>query len=110
MKCLKMRLNARATYFSLTHPLCDLQKQFKLYKAMNEDSLVINYKIDVGLSLNHAYYNAGVVLFNMGEWKKQHCTERIVEHVKNIRAHYPAQDQDLINVVIKDDIYELPPE
>lgn len=78
--------------------------------AMSQDSLVINHKSDIGFNIEESYYNSGVILFNIEEWKKQHCTERIVEHVKNIRAHYPAPDQDLINVVIKDDIFELPPE
>lgn len=78
--------------------------------AMAQDSLVINHKKDIGLNKNKPYYNAGVILFDMCEWKNHRCTERIVEHVINVRAHYPAPDQDLINVVIKDDIYELPPE
>lgn len=78
--------------------------------AMSQDSLVINHKIDIGFNIEEKYYNSGVILFNIEEWKKQHCTERIVEHVINVRAHYPSPDQDLINVVIKDDIYELPPE
>lgn len=77
--------------------------------AMAMDSLVHNYKTLIGLHEKDKYYNAGVILFNMPEWKSRKCCERIVEHIKNVRAHYSAPDQDLINIVLGKEIFELPP-
>lgn len=78
--------------------------------AMAQDSLVINHKEDIGLNKQNPYYNAGVILFDMCEWKKQQCSDKIIEHVKTVRAHYPAPDQDLLNVVFKNRIFQLLPE
>lgn len=75
--------------------------------AMALDSLVGEYKVMVGKNPDSPYYNAGVILFNMEIWRNQKCSERIVEHTKNVRAHYAAPDQDLINLVIGDDIKQI---
>ena len=78
--------------------------------AMSYDSLGKKHKQLIGLSNEDGYYNAGVILFNLDEWKKQMCTERIVEHVKNVRAHYMSPDQDLINIVLNGQIKTIEPE
>ena len=74
------------------------------YLAMVLDSLGARHKIDIGLNKNDNYYNSGMILFNMPLWREKKCEEQIIEHVKNIRAHYPAPDQDLINRVIANKI------
>lgn len=78
--------------------------------AMALDSLGEKHKLLIGLDDVDNYYNAGVILFNLNEWKKQMCTERITEHVQNRRAHYMSPDQDLLNVVLKDNIFLIGPE
>ncbi len=78
--------------------------------AMAQDSLVTKHKVEIGMQKNEKYYNTGVILFDVNEWKNQKCSERIIEHTKTLRAHYPAPDQDLINIVIREEIAELPPE
>lgn len=35
------------------------------------------------------------------------CTERIIEHAQNVRAHYMSPDQDLANVVLSKKVYRL---
>lgn len=76
--------------------------------GMVMDSLVGSYRRLVGLKGDDRYFNAGVLFFNMAMWKKQRRTERIVEHTKTVRAHYPAPDQDLINITVRGNIYCLP--
>jgi len=76
--------------------------------AMALDSLVRLHKFDIGLKLEDAYYNSGVILFSMKNWEKCRCSERIADHVQKVRSHYPSPDQDLLNVVCKGQIITLP--
>ncbi len=78
--------------------------------AMVLDSLVRKHKIRLGFSGDDYYYNSGVMLFDMEKWRSDRCSERIVNHVNNVRAWYPSPDQDLINVVLKGEILKLGPE
>ncbi len=75
--------------------------------AMVLDSLCAKHKLQVGHKTDDLYFNGGVILFDIQKWKELKCTERIVDHAKNVRAHYMAPDQDLINVVLKNEICKL---
>lgn len=72
--------------------------------AMGLDSLGGKHKLLIGLNEVDDYYNAGIILYDMEQWRKQQCTEKIVNHVKHVRAHYMSPDQDLLNVVFKNNI------
>lgn len=72
--------------------------------AMGLDSLGGRHKLYIGLNETDDYYNAGIILYDMEQWRKQQCTEKIVYHVKHVRAHYMSPDQDLLNVVLKNNI------
>ena len=78
--------------------------------AMSLDSLVRMHKGRLGFTRADYYYNSGVILFSLKEWRKMRCSERISNHVKNVRAWYPSPDQDLLNVVLKGEILKLPPD
>ena len=78
--------------------------------AMALDSLVRIHKKRLGFAKDDYYYNSGVMLFSMSIWRDARCSERIANHVKNVRAWYPSPDQDLINVVLKGEILKLPPQ
>lgn len=75
--------------------------------AMILDSLSTKHKVLIGFNKEDEYFNGGVMLFDIRQWKKTKCTERIVEHSKNVRAHYMSPDQDLINIVLHDEIKRL---
>lgn len=77
--------------------------------AMCLDSLVRKHKKRLKFDMADFYYNSGVILFSMKKWREKHCSERIADHVKNVRAWYPSPDQDLINVVLKGEIMKLSP-
>lgn len=76
--------------------------------AMAFDSLGKKHAKEIGLSTCEGYYNAGVILFDLQKWKELDCTRKIVRYVKEVRAHYMAPDQDLINIVLKNKIQKLP--
>lgn len=67
-----------------------------------------NHKCEIGLDNAEGYYNSGVLLIDMNVWRKDNYTEKIIDHVKNVRAQYPSPDQDLLNVVCRGHIFELP--
>lgn len=77
--------------------------------AMALDSLGYDHKLDIGMKEEDAYYNSGVILFDMINWKKKDCTNRIICHVRETKITYTSPDQDLLNVVCKDDILRLMP-
>lgn len=72
--------------------------------AMGLDTMGGRHKLYVGLNRRDNYFNAGVILYDMKKWREECCTEKIIYHVKKIRAHYMSPDQDLLNVVLKDSI------
>lgn len=77
--------------------------------AMVLDSLGKRHKTDIGLKKSEFYYNSGVILFEMKNWVEHHCTERIIRHLRKGHNHYAAPDQDLLNVVCKEEVMCLPP-
>lgn len=77
--------------------------------GMVMDSLGGNHKRVLGFNEEEPYYNSGVILFNLKNWRACECTERIIEHIKQGNTDYSAPDQDLLNVVCKDSIMTLPP-
>lgn len=77
--------------------------------AMVLDSVAQPHRLEIGMREEQMYFNAGIILFDMKRWREEKCTERIIDHVKNVRAHYPAPDQDLINLVIGEKILKISP-
>lgn len=62
----------------------------------------------IGLKRTDKYYNSGVLLIDLKQWKVRKCQERILWHMENINAKYPFIDQDILNIVLKDEIKTLP--
>lgn len=68
------------------------------------DSLGESHKEQIGLSVEDEYFNSGVILFDMKKWRENRYSDKIIRHVIEKRSHYPAPDQDLLNVIGKGDI------
>lgn len=66
------------------------------------------HKVQIGLEKDSEYFNSGMILYDMHQWRKKGYADRIMEHIKNIRSHYSCPDQDLINIICKGDIFRLP--
>jgi hypothetical protein len=54
------------------------------------------------------YFNAGVVLLNLDELRKQNFTKRSLEFFRDWKGHYRFWDQSAINFLLHDRIAELP--
>lgn len=75
--------------------------------AMALDSLGGEHKKNIGINENDYYFNSGVILFEMNNWRKNELSQKIVAHIKDGNTHYPSPDQDLLNVVCKNNILPL---
>lgn len=77
--------------------------------AMVFDSLGGNHKRTIGLKNEEPYYNSGVILFDMKNWRENKCSERIIEYIMREKINYSAPDQDLLNIICKNEIISLDP-
>lgn len=57
-----------------------------------------------------APYNSGVLLIDVPAWKRDSVTQKLLDHIRHVRARYVNPDQDLLNVVGAGHILCLPPE
>lgn len=59
---------------------------------------------------NTIYYQCGVLLYNMQQWKANCCTEKIIEFIKKNGTHYLYADQTIINNSLSNDLMmAIPP-
>ena len=62
----------------------------------------------LGIHEKYKYFNAGVLLINVEEWKKQQVTERVLEFIYQNPEKLRLGDQDAMNAVLLDCWYQLP--
>lgn len=77
--------------------------------AAVRDALTVQYKTLLGFSPDDLYFNAGILLIDVPKWKEHEITQKTLDHIKNVRARYCNPDQDLLNLILKDHTYLLPP-
>lgn len=75
-----------------------------------QDSLTCKYKKLIGFREDEPYFNAGVMLINVDNWKKSRCTENMIEHLQTERSAYCNPDQDLLNVILRGHLKFVGPE
>ncbi len=76
--------------------------------AMAIDCMNTKLKTGYGMKKNQLYYNTGVILFNLENWKEHECQKKFVDYVRKSKKRYPFADQDLINLCLNDEVYTLP--
>ena len=62
---------------------------------------------DLGLYEEGNYFNSGVMLINIPEWKKQQITEKAIQFVHDFPEKIVFVDQDALNVVIRSNYVKL---
>lgn len=72
------------------------------------DALGNKYKLLLGFRPDETYFNAGVTLIDVDNWKKNNCTERLIEHITKERAAYCNPDQDLFNILLRGKTMVIP--
>jgi len=74
--------------------------------SLAEDSRMIADAVKV--PAEGTYFNAGVMLMNLDELRRQHFFERAVEFLNMWKANYRFHDQSAINFLLQGQIEELP--
>ena len=90
------------------HALWNLDMGDKILGMSIEPTVDKVRKVELGLK-DYAYHNAGVLLVNMVQWREQRAQKRILDFYKEKQGKLFANDQDAINVVLKDEIYSILP-
>lgn len=75
--------------------------------AMAKESLCVFLPKD---DFRYGHYNAGFVIYNTKKWRDEGWTDKLLWHIENVKSDYRAAEQDLLNIVCKGHIAQLPPE
>jgi lipopolysaccharide biosynthesis glycosyltransferase len=89
-------------------PLLTLDMGDKVVAAVR-DALTVQYKTMLGFLPDELYFNAGILLIDVPKWKELEITQKTLDHIRNVRARYCNPDQDLLNLILKDQTHLLPP-
>ena len=69
-----------------------------------------NHKRKKDLALEgKPYYNAGVLLIDLRQWKQKQVAEKVLDYYKSRGGRLFANDQDAINAAVPEEIAELSP-
>ena len=61
----------------------------------------------LGLDAGHTYVNAGVLVLDLGRWRRDRLSDRLFAYAEQQGAALAYHDQDTINAVLHDDIHVL---
>jgi len=81
---------------------------FSVYAV--KDTWNSKYNPKIGMNKENNYFNSGVLYIDIEKWKKEMCGTKLLKNLQNLKKPYRLNDQDLINVVLKEQIGVLPPE
>jgi lipopolysaccharide biosynthesis glycosyltransferase len=76
--------------------------------AAVEDNVYPNYKERLGLHPNLSYFNSGVLLINLEQWRLQSFHIKVIDYIKNHPNKLTFPDQDGLNVVADGNWIKLP--
>lgn len=80
------------------------------YLAATDDMVSGQYRRKLGMNESSPYFNAGVMLMNLDEFRKCKATIQLSELIKSRRASYIYEVQDELNVFCEGKVKILPPE
>ena len=89
-------------------PLINLEMNNNAAAVVRDCTVMNYYKQLVGFKKEEIYFNTGVMLFNVKNWDKNNCSQKLFDYIKNKRANYLYPDQDLLNILLKDNTLLLP--
>lgn len=60
----------------------------------------------IGLATNKKYFNSGVVIMDLAQWREHDYSRKVIELAAN--GNFPHHDQDALNKLFMDNWFELP--
>jgi len=76
--------------------------------AMTYERVFKGYNSFIGLREEDSYYQVGVMLIDLKEWRELKCSERILKSINKGYADFLMCDQDLLSHTINENIQLLP--
>lgn len=89
--------------------LFDIDLKGKLLGAVPEPSIYKEHKINIGMYEEATYYNSGVLLINLKQWRETDATPCVIAYLENINDYCLFTDQDAINGAFMHRIRSLAP-
>lgn len=77
--------------------------------ALAGDCIIAEYKKYIKHPEPLPYFNSGVMLIDLGRWRENRCTERVLEELANPRGPNPLGDQDVIVRCFPEETAHMPP-
>lgn len=62
---------------------------------------------ELGVYEKYNYFNGGVLLFNIGAWKRQNILNKCIQFIRDYPERIRWVDQDVLNAVLVNNIYRL---
>lgn len=75
--------------------------------ALAPDAIHPVYKKVIALDPKMPYYNAGVALIDLHQWREHNCTNRLMAELASPHGPNPLGDQDIIMRVLANEITEM---
>lgn len=73
-------------------------------ESLHKSSIIKEHKEKVGLNAEHKYFNAGVLIMNLDKIRRTTSTDMILELINKKRECLEYQDQDVLNLLFKNDV------
>lgn len=73
-----------------------------------EDTMYPHMKTKIGLHESDRYINAGILLINLEEWRRQNITKEFIKFIFKFNGSVPHLDQGVINGVFRGQIKYMP--
>lgn len=80
-----------------------------LARFVSSSKGLLAYK-ELGIPENNKYFNAGVLVINLGKWRDDHISERIFNYLDEYSDYVLWHDQDGLNSILWNKWKELPSE
>jgi lipopolysaccharide biosynthesis glycosyltransferase len=72
--------------------------------AISMDLMNIHIRKELQLSYDKKFYNTGMVLIDVNEYREQKCLDIFMNHIVNVRKDYKISEQDIATVCWQDKI------
>lgn len=76
--------------------------------AAVKDTVTLEYRHGLRMKDNDSYFNAGILYINMNRWRNEGIEKQLLGLLPKIAPYCIYADQDLINIVLKNEVYVLP--
>jgi len=83
-----------------------VQDQAKDFLYVSSPGGLLNYK-ELGLNPANKYFNAGVLVMNLDNWRKDSLSQKVIEYIQENRKYIRWWDQDGMNAVLANKWGEL---